>query len=111
MGKFYKKILIHFLPIPTFFHRMFKDAGEQEPHCILIIERQLLPKDFKASCQTLNYISQLASLQKGVSPFSQEVFRKERFLHCKVIMELKNCSQKGEEQEDRQEPSPKLFEH
>lgn len=32
-------------------------------------------KYFKTSCQTFNYLSQLALLPKGVSPFSQEVFQ------------------------------------
>lgn len=75
MGKFYKEILIHFLPLPTCFHRTSKEAQEQEPYCLLITQRQLLLKDFRASCQTFNYTSELASLPKGVSPFSQQVFQ------------------------------------
>lgn len=75
MGKFYKEILIHFSPFPTSFHRISKDAEEQEPYCLLITQRQLLLKDFKASCQTFNSISVLALVPKGVSPFSHKVFQ------------------------------------
>lgn len=118
MEKFYKEILIHFLTLPTCFCRISKDAGEQEPYCLLIIQRQLLLKDFKASCQTFNYISQLASLQKGVSTLLHKAFWEEEVsvkkpvrLHCKIIVELSNCSQKAEEQEDGQEPSPNYSVH
>lgn len=115
MGKFYKEILISFLPLPTCFHRTSKDA-EQQPYCLLIIQRQLLLKDCKASCQTFNSISQWASLQKGSVPFHTGLFRKKRFqcpvrLHCKVILKMNNWAPRAEGQQDGQEPSPKHSEH
>lgn len=43
----------HILALTACPHKLFKDAGESEPHCLLIILQHFLQKDFKTSCHLI----------------------------------------------------------